>query len=53
MNYLDFAEPIKSLREQLYQSKEIQYKNYLDMAALARHHQGGDALAALVYCPGD
>ena len=32
MNYLDFEEPIKTLREQLDQAKEIQDKNDLDMA---------------------
>ncbi|MDG1673949.1 MAG: acetyl-CoA carboxylase carboxyltransferase subunit alpha, partial [Flavobacteriales bacterium] len=31
MNYLDFEEPIKTLREQLEQAKEIQEKNDLDM----------------------
>ena len=31
MNYLDFEEPIKTLREQLEQAKEIQDKNDLDM----------------------
>ena len=31
MNYLDFEEPIKTLREQLDQAKEIQDKNDLDM----------------------
>ena len=32
MNYLDFEEPIKTLREQLEQAKEIQDKNDLNMA---------------------
>ena len=32
MNYLDFEEPIMTLREQLDQAKEIQDKNDLDMA---------------------
>ena len=31
MNYLDFEEPIKTLREQLEQAKDIQDKNDLDM----------------------
>ena len=31
MNYLDFEEPIKTLREQLEQAREIQDKNDLDM----------------------
>ena len=31
MNYLDFEEPIQTLREQLEQAKEIQDKNDLDM----------------------
>ena len=31
MNYLDFEDPIKTLREQLDQAKEIQDKNDLDM----------------------
>jgi acetyl-CoA carboxylase carboxyl transferase subunit alpha len=32
MNYLEFEEPIKTLREQLIQAKEIESKNDLDMA---------------------
>ena len=36
MNYLDFEEPIKTLREQLDQAKEIQDKNDRDMATTAR-----------------
>jgi len=32
MNYLEFEEPIKTLREQLMQAKEIESKNDLDMA---------------------
>ena len=31
MNYLEFEEPIKTLREQLVQAKEIESKNDLDM----------------------
>ena len=31
MNYLDFEEPIKTLREQLEQAKDIQDKNDLNM----------------------
>ena len=31
MNYLEFEEPIKTLREQLIQAKDIESKNELDM----------------------